>query len=154
MKITNQKCNMELKEGQKAPNFKVSNQNGETKELKNYLGNWLVLYFYPKDFTPGCTIEACSFRDGHEELKKLATVVGVSTDSVERHKKFEQRFTLPFELLSDEDGEMSKSYGADGIIFKKRVTFLIDPKGVIKKIYNTVKPNEHTLEVITDLKKI
>lgn len=145
---------MELKEGQKAPNFKVLNQDSEQKELKDYLGSWLVLYFYPKDFTPGCTIEACNFRDGYGDLKKLATVVGVSTDTVEKHKKFEARFSLPFELLSDEDGKMSKSYGADGIIFKKRVTFLIDPEGVIKKIYQSVKPQEHTGQVLEDLKKL
>ena len=145
---------MELKEGQKALNFKAPNQNGDLKELKDYSDKWLVLYFYPKDFTPGCIIEACNFRDGHNELKKLASVVGVSKDTVEKHKKFKERFTLPFELLSDKDGKMTSDYGADGVVFKKRITFLIDPRGIINKIYKTVKPTEHTQEVVKDLKEL
>ena len=145
---------MELKNETNAPDFKVENQKGEIKQLSDYLGNWLVLYFYPKDFTPGCTIEACNFRDGHDLLKELAVVVGVSTDSVDRHKKFKARFNLPFELLSDTGGKMVRAYGADGKIMKKRVTFLIDPKGIIRKIYKSVKPIEHTGMVIEDLKNL
>jgi len=145
---------MELKQGDKAPDFQAANQKGEQKKLTDYKGNWLVLYFYPKDFTPGCTIEACSFRDDHTKLKEYATVVGVSTDSVERHKKFEERFNLPFELLADPDGKMTEAYGADGKIFKKRVTFLIDPQGVIQKVYPSVKAGEHSAEVLDDLQKL
>ena len=144
---------MELQEKQKAPNFKAPNQNGELRELKDYLGKWLVLYFYPRDFTPGCTIEACNFRDDHTKIKQYATVVGVSTDSVEKHKKFEERFKLPFELLSDTEENMVKTYGADGLIFKKRVTFLIDPKGIIQKIYKSVKPIKHTKQILEELQK-
>ncbi|MDP2685304.1 MAG: peroxiredoxin [bacterium] len=145
---------MALEEGEKAPQFKAVNQNGEIKKLSDYYGGWLVLYFYPKDFTPGCTIEACNFRDDHAQLKELATVVGVSQDSVDRHKKFEEKFNLPFELLSDHGGKIANTYGADGKIFKKRITFLIDPKGIIQKFYKSVKPSEHTQQVLDDLKRL
>ena len=154
---------MKIKLGQKAPLFSAFDQEGKKHSLKDYLGSWVVLYFYPKDDTPGCTKEACSFRDNFPKFKKIdATVFGVSIDSVKRHQKFAEKYELPFTLLSDEDKKNVESYGVwqkkkfmgkeyMGIV---RTSFLIDPKGKIVKIYEGVKPDTHVEEVLRDLREL
>jgi peroxiredoxin Q/BCP len=133
-----------------APNFQVFDQNNTSHELKNYRGKWVLLYFYPRDNTPGCTVEACTIRDSFSEFKKLkAVVLGVSTNSVSSHKKFATKFSLPFPLLADTDKKIVKDYEASGLF--KRVSYLINPDGKIAKVYEKVKPQEHAAEVIKDL---
>lgn len=152
-----------LKIGDKAPDFKLKDQSGEEKTLKEYLHQKkkILLYFYPKDDTPGCTTEACSFRDGMGDLDKLGlTVLGISKDSVASHKKFADKYKLNFPILSDEGLEMIKSYDAYGKkkfmgreydgVFRKSV--LIDEKGHVEKIYEEVKPADHVEEVKGDIK--
>lgn len=152
---------MKIKINQKAPNFKLKDQNNKIHELLDYLGKWVLVYFYPKDDTPGCTKEACAIRDNFPNFKKLKIVVlGISTDSVESHKKFSEKYNLPFTLLADYKKEVVKKYGVWGN--KKfmgreyegtlRTSFLINPKGKIVKIYKNVKPEIHAEEVLKDLK--
>lgn len=143
-----------LKVDQKAPEFELMDQQEKSYSLADFRGKWLLLYFYPKDFTPGCTTEACSFRDNFDKLKGNIQIVGVSKDTVESHKKFSEKYSLPFLLLSDRGGEASKAYGTDGVIFAKRTSFLIDPKGIVKKIYEKVKPASHVEEIIEDIKDL
>ena len=143
---------MKLSIDSQAPDFSASNQDGVVKKLSDFKGTWLVLYFYPKDFTPGCTVEAQTFRDAYDALKQQAVIVGVSTDSVESHKKFCTHYTLPFMLLADPQKTLMNAYGTDGILFAKRTTFLIDPDGVIKKIYEKVDPQIHAQEIEKDLR--
>lgn len=153
---------MKLKTGDKAPNFKLQDQNNKAHSLADYEGKWLLLYFYPKDDTPGCTKEACAIRDSFPSFGKLkAVVLGISADSVQNHKKFAEKYKLPFTLLADIKKEIVKKYGVwgkkkfmgreyDGIF---RTSFLINPKGKIVKIYENVKPEIHVEEVIKDLTK-
>ena len=150
-----------IKIGNKAPEFTLPDQNGEIHTLKQYLGKKVLLYFYPKDDTPGCTTEACNFRDGYKDFVKMGLVIlGVSADSVKSHKKFAEKFDLPFPILSDESKEVCEAYGVWG---KKkfmgreymgiaRTSFLIDEKGKIEKIYEDVKTKEHAEEVKVDVK--
>jgi peroxiredoxin Q/BCP len=145
--------------GQTAPGFKLTDANNQLHQLSDYSGKWLVLYFYPKDDTPGCTKEACHFRDDLFQLEKLgAKVVGVSVDDTDSHAKFAHKYSLPFPLLADKDGTVADSYGALtnlGIIkIAKRYTFLIDPKGKIAKTYLSVDTSRHSQEIIDDLKKL
>jgi peroxiredoxin Q/BCP len=144
-------------EGQEAPSFTLPDQEGNAVSLKDFKGKKLILYFYPKDNTPGCTIEACSFRDNLGRISgKKATVVGISTDSAKSHQKFITRFDLPFTLLSDESKEVVKLYGVwkeknlYGIKFKgvERSTFIIDEKGVITHIFRKVKVKGHIDELL------
>ena len=146
-----------LKEGDKAPAFSLPDSTGKTISLKDFKGKKLVLYFYPKDMTPGCTAEACSFRDNIDEIRaKEAEVVGVSADTVKLHQKFTEKFELNFPLLSDESKEMLKEYGIwkqKSFMGKKymgieRTTVIIDEKGVIRKIFPKVKVLGHTKEVL------
>ena len=146
----------------KAPNFEAQDQNGKVHKLSNYLGKWVVLYFYPKDNTPGCTKEACSFRDSYHQLQNMKVIIlGVSKDSVESHLKFAQKHDLNFPLLADTDKKIINSYFAWGIKkfmgreFEgiKRMTYLINPKGEIVKIYEKVNPLKHVGEILEDLKK-
>jgi thioredoxin-dependent peroxiredoxin len=142
--------------GQPAPAFSLPDQGGKTHTLKDYAGQWVVLYFYPKDDTPGCTKEACSFRDDLNQLQKLgAQVVGVSVDDSESHAKFARKYNLPFPLLADKNGKVADSYGALtnlGLIkIAKRYTFLIDPAGNIARVYLKVDTSRHSQEIITDL---
>jgi len=148
---------LKLKEGRKAPAFTAETNGDGTVSLKDFKGKHVVLYFYPKDNTPGCTKEACGFRDAWKQFeKKGAVVLGVSPDSVKKHDKFAEKFDLPFTLLADIDKKIVEAYGVWG---KKkfmgreymgvfRVTFLIDPDGKIKKIWPAVKPDEHAAEVL------
>jgi peroxiredoxin Q/BCP len=152
-----------LTTGTKAPDFELQDQDGKVQKLSSYQGGWVLLYFYPKDDTPGCTLEACSLRDNLPKFGKLkATVLGVSTDTVERHKKFTTKYKLPFTLLADPDKAVVKLYGVWGQ--KKfmgrtydgthRTSFLIDPKGTIVRIYEKVKPPIHAAQVLTDLEQL
>ncbi len=147
------------KAGEKAPDFNLPDTKGELHGLSNYSGKWLVLYFYPKDDTPGCTKEACSFRDDLNKLDKLgAQIVGVSVDDSGSHAKFSEKYHLPFPLLSDKDGKVADSYGALMNLFvmkiAKRYTFLIDPQGTIAKVYLSVDTSRHSQEVIDDLQAL
>lgn len=146
-----------IKEGTNAPAFKTTDANGETISLKDLKGQKVVLYFYPKDDTPGCTKEACSFRDAWAKFKKRGiTVLGVSPDSEASHKKFETKYKLPFTLLADKDHVIADSYGVWGekkFMGRKymgvlRTTFLIDEKGKIRKVFEKVKPEDHASEVL------
>lgn len=145
------------KEGTAAPDFTAKDANGETVRLKDLRGEKVVLYFYPRDDTPGCTKEACSFRDDFSKFKKRGIkVIGVSTDSEASHKKFSAKYKLPFTLLADPDHSIADAYGVYGekkfmgrtYMGVKRITFLIDEKGKIKKVFEKVKPDEHAGEVL------
>lgn len=143
-------------EGTPAPDFSLRDQQGNVRKLADFRGKWLVLYFYPKDDTPGCTTEACSFRDGQALISALgAQVVGVSIDDSSSHSAFAEKHKLPFPLLADADGIVAARYGAlsDWKVFKfaKRQTFLIDPKGVVRKAYLDVDPDTHAAQVLADL---
>jgi peroxiredoxin Q/BCP len=151
---------LKLKEGSVAPKFIVATSGGGKISLADYKGQNVILYFYPKDDTPGCTKEACAFRDYFADFKKAGAVVfGVSTDSVKSHDKFVEKFKLPFTLLADEDQKIVEAYGVWGeksfmgrkYMGTNRVTFLIAPDGKIKKIWPTVKPEEHAAEVLAAL---
>jgi len=147
------------KSGDIAPAFRLTDQNGEIKKLSDFSGQWVVLYFYPKDDTPGCTKEACAFRDDLASLEKLgAKVVGISVDDSDSHAKFAAKYHLPFPLLADEDGKVAESYGALANLFvvkiAKRYTFLIDPKGKISKVYLSVDTSRHSQEIVDDLKNL
>lgn len=142
--------------GSPAPGFNLQDQNGDWHDLKDYRGGWLAIYFYPKDDTPGCTTEACNFRDNIYAFKAIgANLVGVSVDDVDSHKEFADKYKLPFTLLSDEGGEMSAAYGVlrDYKLMKisARRSFLVDPQGTIVKYYEDVDPDTHTQEVLEDL---
>jgi thioredoxin-dependent peroxiredoxin len=151
-------------EGSKAPSFELPDASGTKVSLKNLLGKKnLILYFYPKDMTPGCTTEACSFRDNIEGIRRLgAAVVGISGDSSASHQKFIEKHALNFPLLADSDNEVGKRYG----VYKKkslygrefmgyeRTTMIIDKNGVIRKVFPKVKVNGHTAEVVAALKEI
>jgi peroxiredoxin Q/BCP len=143
-----------LQVGDRAPDFNAQDQTGNTHKLADYLGGWLVLYFYPKDHTPGCIREACSIRDNYADVKELATILGVSGDSVKSHESFAGKYNLPFPLLADPDKKIIEDYGTDGEIFNKRATFIIDPGGKIAKIYPKVKPDLHAAELVADLKNL
>ena len=146
---------------EKAPAFKLPDQHGTQHTLEQYAGGWLVLYFYPKDDTPGCTKEACNFRDASSSLKTLgATVIGVSADDVDSHGKFATKHSLNFPLLADAGAELARAYGAYGTknFYGKvsegvmRQTFLIDPNGEIVKAWKKVSVDDHAQEVETTLK--
>jgi len=146
-----------LKEGSTAPAFKTKDANGQTVSLKDLRGQRVVLYFYPKDDTPGCTKEACSFRDAFSQYKKKGiAVLGVSPDNEASHQKFVTKYKLPFTLLADTDKSIAEAYGVWGekkfmgrtYMGVHRTTFLIDEKGKIKKIFEKVKPEDHANEVL------
>ena len=149
----------QIKVGSKAPNFTLSDQNSIKHQLSDYEGSWVILYFYPKDDTPGCTTQACDFRDAVKRIiASKSNVFGVSLDSVESHKRFADKNNLPFSLLSDESGEVSEAYDSlnNFMSFKsaKRNTFIIDPDGKVAKIYLSVKPSTHSQMVLNDLNQL
>ena len=148
-----------LAAGQIAPPFELQDQNGTLHRLSDYTGKWLVMYFYPKDDTPGCTKEACHFRDDIAQLRSLGVqLVGISLDSAKSHVRFAKKFHLQFPLLVDKDGTVAKEYGSYWsfafIHVARRHTFIIDPAGHIAKIYRDVDPDKHSTEVIADLKAL
>lgn len=149
-----------LKVGDVAPLFELMDQNGDLVKLEDFRGQWVVLYLYPKDMTPGCTTEACSFRDNYSEFKKRnIKVLGLSFDSIKRHAKFVEKESLPFTLLSDEEHKVIEQYGAWQLkkfmgkeyMGTMRWTFVINPDGKIHKIYEKVKVKEHVAQVLEDL---
>ena len=154
---------MTLNEGDKAPDFKVATDGGGTVSLKDYKGRKIVLYFYPKDSTPGCTTEACGFREALPDFSKIgAEIIGVSRDSVKRHDSFKAKYELPFTLAADEDGTLCEAYGVwvekmnygrkyMGI---ERSTFLIDEQGRIAKIWRKVRVNKHVEKVLEEARAL
>ena len=150
---------MSLKVGDKAPEFSSFNQNGENISLKDFIGNNIILYFYPRDNTPGCTAQACNLRDNYKQLQDSGYIVlGVSSDSVKSHDKFIKKHDLPFDLIADEDKSIHKLYGTwiEKKMYGKvymgtaRWTFIIDENGVIKEIIEKVKTKEHTQQIISE----
>jgi len=144
----------------KAPDFTLSDETGAKHSLADYMGKWVVLYFYPKDDTPGCTIEACAMRDARDDLTALgAEVIGISKDDASAHEKFKAKHSLNFTLLTDEKAEVIKAYGAwgkkiyghEGIL---RKTFIINPSGSVVKVYGRVTPMGHGKQVVEDLQKL
>jgi peroxiredoxin Q/BCP len=145
---------------QAAPDFSLPDQDGKTHRLSDHRGKWVLVYFYPKDGTSGCTKEACSIRDSFPEFKKLnLTIFGVSVDSVESHEEFSKKYSLPFTILSDSSHEVVKAYGVwakkqymgkeyEGTV---RTSFLINPEGVVVKVYQNVNPDIHAEEVLKDV---
>lgn len=147
---------LQLTPGQAAPYFELEDSQGTLVNLSTYQNQWLVLYFYPKDDTPGCTTEACHFRDDMHRLEQLsAKVVGISVDDRASHTAFAKKHKLPFQLLADTEGKMAEAYGAltriGPVKFAKRYTFLIDPAGNISKTYFNVEASKHSQEIIDDL---
>lgn len=148
-----------LQVGQAAPDFVLPDQDGKTRQLADWRGKWLVLYFYPKNDTPGCTTEACNFRDDWLLLQELgAAVVGLSVDTSASHAAFAQKYKLPFPLLADAKGEVAARYGAlsDWLVYKfaKRQTFIVDPQGRIARIYRSVDSDKHSAEIVADLRQL
>ena len=144
--------------GSDAPSFNLQDQNGEWHQLKDYAGQWLAVYFYPRDDTPGCTTEACNFRDNIYAFRAIgAAVVGISVDDVESHKAFSDKYKLPFTILADEDSNTARDYGVlrDYKLVKlaSRQSFLISPEGKIAKHYDDVDPDTHTDQVLADIKE-
>ncbi len=149
----------DLKMGDPAPPFELQDQHGKYHKPADYAGQWMVLYFYPKDDTPGCTTEACEFRDDIAVLRRMnVTVLGVSLDDVDSHREFAEKYHLPFPLLSDPKGEVAAVYGSlwhlGPVRFARRHTFIIDPQGNIAEIYRSVTPRTHSDEVIKRLEAL
>jgi peroxiredoxin Q/BCP len=143
-------------EGQTAPDFRLQDQNGDWHALSDFSGQWLVVYFYPRADTPGCTTQGCSFRDNIYAFRGVgADVVGISTDPVDRQKAFSDKYSLPFPILSDESGDVARRYGVlierGEMNFARRETFLISPDGQIARHYQNVNPDTHTQIVLDDL---
>lgn len=144
---------------QTAPDFLLNDAHETLHTLKDYQGHWLIIYFYPKDNTPGCTKEACVLRDDSEKFTSLNTrIIGISTDNSKSHLNFSQKQSLPFTLLADPDGKVSSDYGAlfklGPIKLSKRHSFIIDPAGKIAKIYRSVSPSLHSQELLQDLQAL
>ena len=143
-----------------APDFEMQDESGQVHRLEDYKGHWVVLYFYPKDDTPGCTVEACSLRDARDDLTELGTkVVGVSKDDASSHDKFKSKHNLNFTLLSDPDTKVMEAYGAwgqkqvgrEGIL---RKTFIINPNGQVVKVYGRVTPLGHGKQLVEQIQKL
>lgn len=155
----NMQASKNLTVGSEAPPFNLFDATQKMYALADFQGTWLVLYFYPKDDTPGCTKEACHFRDDSSQFEKLnAKIIGISVDDVASHANFTKKYRLPFPLLSDADGSVAAQYGAlinlGPIKFAKRHTYLIDPNGVVAKIYTNVNADQHSQEILNDLKQL
>lgn len=145
--------------GDSAPQFRLQDQHGEWHSLEDYRGRWIALYFYPKDDTPGCTTEACAFRDDLFKFRKLgAAIVGISVDDVASHEAFARKHGLPFPLLADADKSITRAYGVlttfAGMELASRQTFLIDPQGRVAKRYAKVDVDEHSAQVLADLEAL
>ncbi len=145
--------------GDSAPTFKLQDQNGDWHTLGDYKGKYVVLFFYPKDGTPGCTTEACNFRDNIFAFDDLNTqILGISLDDVDSHKEFSEKYSLPYPILADVEKESAVDYGVLGkfmmMTITKRESFIIDPEGLIVKHYKNVDPDKHTDEVIEELKSL
>ncbi len=153
---------MPILPGTPAPNFSLSDETGAVRNLTDFKGQTIVLYFYPKDDTPGCTTEACNFRDNYSAYQEAGVIIlGVSPDSSKSHAKFKQKFDLPFSLLADVEHQVCEAYGVwaqkkfmcreyMGVL---RTSFVIDPDGLVKKVFENVKPAEHSAEVLAVVKE-
>ena len=146
-------------QGEAAPGFELRDQDGQLHSLEDYRDQWVALYFYPKDDTPGCTTEACEFRDDIFKYEELdCQVLGVSLDDEMSHKEFSEKYSLPFPLLADTEGTTADAYGVKskymGMSVAKRQTFLIDPDGNVAKHYEKVDPDTHSQQVLADLKAL
>lgn len=148
---------MAVRPGDPAPDFTLQDQHGESVTLSEFHGKWVVLYFYPKDDTPGCTREACSFRDSHEDFADAgAAVIGVSRDDVDSHRAFAEKHRLPFTLVSDASGELRNTYGVPKTfgLLDGRVTYVIDPGGVVRHVYNSqLRASAHHDEALSAIRK-
>lgn len=145
--------------GSAAPGFRLQDQNGEWHDLEDYRGRWLAIYFYPKDDTPGCTTEACNFRDNIYAFQAIgATVIGISVDDVDSHREFSDKYKLPFTILADEGGTAAEAYGVlrDFKLMKlaSRQSFIVDPAGLVARHYAEVDPETHTQQVLDDLQAL
>ncbi len=145
--------------GDPAPDFRLQDQNGDWHSMEQYRGRWVVLYFYPKDDTPGCTTEACAFRDNIFAFEDIgAVILGVSLDDVESHEAFAKKYSLPFSLLSDAQAHAATEYGvlktSGTFRFAQRQSFIIDPSGNVARHYAKVDPASHSKEVLADLKEL
>ena len=145
--------------GEPAPDFELADQDGELHTLEDYRDEWVALYFYPKDDTPGCTTEACEFRDDIFKYRRMGCrVLGVSLDDTESHKEFAEKHGLPFPLLADTEGTTADAYGVKGrfmgMSIAKRQTFLIGPDGKVRKHYEEVDPDSHSAELLADLSEL
>jgi peroxiredoxin Q/BCP len=145
--------------GESAPDFRLQDQNGEWHTLTDYAGKWVAVYFYPKDDTPGCTKEACAFRDNIFAFEEIgAVILGISLDDVESHAAFAEKYSLPFPILSDADAKIAKEYGVykqmGTFKFAERQSFLINPDGQVAKHYAKVNAEKHSEEVLADLKEL
>ena len=148
-----------ISEGDPAPGFELPDQDGQIHSLEDYRDKWVLLYFYPKDDTPGCTTEACEFRDNIFAFRELnCQILGVSLDDEASHKEFAEKYSLPFPLLADSEGRVADAYSVKSSLFfmpvAKRETFLIDPQGNIAIHYETVNPDTHSQQVLVDLKSL
>lgn len=140
---------------ERAPEFTLLNQDSIPVSLSNFAGQWVLLYFYPKDDTPGCTQEACAIRDNFPFYEDLGiSVLGISKDSPESHKAFKEKYGLPFGLLADTEGKVSELYGSGINDTPVRISYLINPEGIIVKAYNTVDPMTHAETVLADLREL
>lgn len=149
-----------IREGARAPAITLPDQSGTTRRLADHAGEWVLVYFYPKDDTPGCTVEACGIRDAWKDYERAGVrVLGISADSARKHERFAAKYSLPFTLLADEEKKVIQAYGAwgrkkfmgrefDGIL---RISYLVDPQGVVAKVYPKVKPADHAAEVLADV---
>ena len=149
----------QVQAGDPAPDFELQDQSGQIHSIEDYRGKWVALYFYPKDDTPGCTTEACEFRDNIFAFKKLnCQILGISLDDVDSHKEFAEKYSLPFPLLADTAGTTANAYGVKtkymGMSVAKRQTFLIDPDGNVAKHYAKVDPDSHSQQVLADLEAL
>lgn len=150
-----------IQQGMKAPDFTLQDKDGNQVSLSQFLGRKVILYFYPRDNTPGCTVQACSFRDAYDVLKEKAVVIGVSKDGMGSHQKFAQKYQLPFLLLSDPQRQAIEAYGVwqEKKLYGKismgvaRTTFLIDEDGVVEKVFQKVKPAENAREILEYLER-
>ena len=150
-----------IQQGMKAPDFTLQDKDGNQVSLSQFLGRKVILYFYPRDNTPGCTVQACSFRDAYDVLKEKAVVIGVSKDGMGSHQKFAQKYQLPFLLLSDPQRQAIEAYGVwqEKKLYGKtsmgvaRTTFLIDDAGVVEKVFQKVKPAENAREILEYLER-
>jgi len=150
--IFSSKQKIELRAGDKAPIFSLKDQNNTVHNLTDYLGKKVVLYYFPKADTPGWTVQACGFRDDYDKyLKSNIVVFGISYDSPKALKKFKQKWKLPFNLLSDSNKIVAKKYGANTPLWTKRITFVIDEKGYIQKIYRKINVNTHAKKILSEI---
>lgn len=133
-----------------APDFSLPDQNGTMHTLSAYKGQWVLVYFYPKDDTSGCTTEACNFRDKYDSLKQKLVILGISSDNQMSHKKFAEKYQLPFSILADTEKIVIKNYQAEGLL-AKRISYLINPQGIITKTYPKVDPAIHAQEILHDI---